>query len=715
MPLDALAIPEPPAMDGEPMREAHPETRQSTDKETIPARLLRWSDPLKTINVAEEIKRVDGNDSRITEIGMRVVEEAKLDDDTRSEWLTMSRTAMDLAMLVAKGKSYPWPNSSNVIYPLMSIAAVQFAARSYPAIVADQNVVRGVVFGDDDGKPLIDPNTGQQAVDPMTGEPLWELDALQEPIKPGILRDRADRIGEHMSWQLLQEQPEWEAETDTLLHILPIVGCAFRKSFFDHTEKRNAALLVVAKNLIINYSAKSVETAPRLTEIIELYPHEIEEQKRAGIFLDQDYGPPEGLTQDKDAPHKFYEQHRRLDLDGDGYTEPYVVTVHLASQKLARIVPRYDPEGVLFSRVTNKVSKIIPVHYYTKYDFLPNPDGGIYGLGFGQLLGPINQAVNSALNQIFDAATLQNTGGGFIGKGLSMHTGAVRLLPGEYKVVNAPGRTIRDAIVPLDHKGPSPVLFELLGFLVEAGKDVASIKDILTGDRMAANTPATTILALIEQGLKTFTAIFKRVHRSLKSEYDKAYRLNRIYLEESSRFLVGQQLKTVRRVDYLKGSAVAPVSDPKSVSDMQKIARAELLRQYRNDPLCDGMAILRRIFEAAGVDDIDELLKPNPSPDPTAMLKDKELQIKEMVGKAQALHYMASSVKALAEADEKVAETFGTWITTQLAVLQQNMEALDGGSGEEAAGPSGNPGGPGGPVPGMAPPPGNGALSALLG
>ena len=193
MPLDDLSITDPSAMGAEPMREAQPES-QSQDGESIDQKLLRWSDPRRTINIAEEIRKRQGGDGTLTEIGFRVMEETRLDETTRSNWLTMSKTAMDLAMLVAKKKDYPWPNASSVVYPLMSIAAVQFAARAYPEIIAGQNVVRGVVFGDDDGKPLIDPNTGQPAVGP-DGQPMWDVDDLGDQITPGILRDRADRIG----------------------------------------------------------------------------------------------------------------------------------------------------------------------------------------------------------------------------------------------------------------------------------------------------------------------------------------------------------------------------------------------------------------------------------------------------------------------------------------------------------------------------------------
>src|SRR3990167_592199 len=213
-----------------------------------------------------------------------------------------------------------------------------------------------------------------------------------------------------MSWQLLEEQPEWEEETDRLLTVLPIVGCEFRKSYFDPTDGRNVSVRVSAENCVINYWAKSVETAPRVSEIIRFYPYELEELKRAGLFRDVDY-MPDGATNDRSAPIEFIEQHRRLDLDQDSYEEPYTVTVHKATGKVARIAARYEPEGVMLRGSEDGqghvVAKIQPVHFYTKYDFLKNPDGGIYGVGFGHYLGHINISINTSLNMMFDAGHLQ--------------------------------------------------------------------------------------------------------------------------------------------------------------------------------------------------------------------------------------------------------------------------------------------------------------------
>lgn len=670
--------------------------------------LFRWSDPTRTINICEELLDRSDGEGLLGRIGQTCYRQYVIDDNSRDAWKRRTRRAMDLAtQIVGAKKTSPWPDASNIIYPMVSTAAIQFAARAYPAIIAGVDVVKGSIIGGDDGVPLRDPSTGEPIIDPETGEPAWQM-------PPGAKQARAQRIGDHMSWQLLDEQPEWEPETDRLLHILPIVGSVFRKSFFDAKEEHNTALLVLADHLVINYRAKSLETAPRITEEIKLYPIEIEEAQRAGVFLRHDFGMAQNGDGDEDAPHDFLEQHRRLDLDEDGYAEPYIVTFHKETTKVVRIVPRFDAEGIILGGVDKQVRRIVPVEYYTQYDFLPNPDGGIYGIGLGELLNPINEAVNTTLNQIFDAGTLQNSGGGFIGKGLSLHSGSVRFKPGEYKVVNALGSTVRDAIVPLQFPGPSSVLFQLLGLLIEAGKELASNTEVLSGTQSQANVPATTTLALIEQGLKVFTAVYKRIYRSLKSEFRKQFRLNRLYLTPQSQYRVRDEWRAIAQQDYVDGAGVAPVSDPSMVSDMQQLARAQFIRETMGHPLVDQREALMRLFKAAKVEDVDKLIKREEPTDPAVVAKAMELALRSIEVKARAVNQMAAAVKALAEADVKVNEDFRRWLPVQLDMMKQQMETLDddgtAGSGQPGTPGQGNP-----PVglPGMAAPPGNQAVPGL--
>lgn len=669
---------------------------QEEDKPDIQQhqKLLKYID---AVNIAEDL-----DDELLSQIGERVVKEYEIDDNSRSDWKNKTDQAMDLAMQVAKEKQFPWPKAANVIWPLMTTASIQFAARAYPAIVQNRNVVKGVVIGSDDGEPQIgqDGTPLVQVAPNGQAQPVWK-------VPPGIKQTRADGIAQHMSWQLLDEMPEWEPETDTLLHVLPIVGCHFRKSYFDPQEQRNMSLCVWAKKLVINYKAKSLETAPRITEELEFYPNEIETNFRSGIWLKQEFGPAKDAQDgDDDAPHQFLEQHRRLDLDEDGYAEPYIVTVHKDSHKVVRIVARYDADGIQFSQRTHKVVKIEPIHYYTKYDFLPNPDGGIYGVGFGQLLRPLNEATNTTLNQLLDAGTLQNTGGGFIGKGLSMNAGSIRFIMGEYKVVNVAGGTLRENIVPMQFPGPSSVLFQLLGMLIEAGKEVAAIKDILTGDTngTTANTPATTTLALIEQGLKVFTAIYKRIHRALKSELNKLYDLNRKYGDEKSQYKVGDTWKEITRQDYVLGSGVEPVSDPTMVSDMQRLGRAQFLMQFANDPFANGLEIRKRIMQAANIDNIDKILNEQPAPNPAIIAKGLELEQKGVEAharasllRAQEVQAYSQAIKNLADADAEVGDQHLQWLNLQLQAWEKQFEAAQTSADSE----SGQGGGmaPGSPAP----------------
>jgi len=655
------------------------------------AKLRRWSDPNQSANLCFEILERPGGEELLNRIGYTCRREYDIDEQSRSAWLQGYERSLKLATQVADAKTAPWVGASNVVYPLISSAALQFHARAYPAIVASPDVVKGVVVGPDTGKPKIDPQTGQPAQDPKTGQPVWE-------VEPGTKRARADRVSEHMSWQLLDEQPEWEEETDRLLMLLPIVGCVFRKVFFDPIEGRNCAIMVSAKDLCINVKARSMFSAPRLSEVTQLYPVEIAELERARTFLPHEYGASEGDVADVDAPREFIEQHRRWDLDDDGYPEPYIVTFHKLTNKVARIVARFDFEGVKWRG--DKVLKIDAVAMYQKYDFLPNPDG-IYGRGFGQLLGPINDSINSCLNQMFDAGTLQNTGGGFIGKGLSMHGGSLRFKQGEWKTVNAPGGAIRDAIVPLKFSGPSPVLFQLLGVLMQAGKELGAHAEVLTGNQSKGNVPAATTLALIEQGLKVYTAIYKRVYRALEGELDMLFRLNRLYLEDQAEYRRFDEWKQVTREDYAEGAGVEPISDPSMTTEMQKLARAEFLRPFATDPFCDPIAIRHRIFNAAHIDKPEELIRKQPLPNPQFVLKAAELANKLVGIKAKSIMEMARGVQALADAELSVAQAGGERAAAYLGFLEHELNKMklqvdQMGEGEEKGEPA---------YPGTAPPP----------
>jgi chaperonin GroES len=662
-PADAPAL----APDQLPALAAPPHTM--LPKPEILDKLRRWADPNQTVNICDEL------DPQIMgPLGMTVCRQRDIDEGSREKWVKDSKSAMELAMQISAAKDFPWPDASNVIYPIVSMAAVQFNARAYPAIVPDRNVVKGTVYGKDEGIPEMDPATGQPILGP-DGKPLRWV------VPPGAKRARADRIAEHMSYQLLEEMTEWQDETDRLLLILPIVGCAFRKSYFDSAERRPFSILTQAKDLVVNYWAKSMETAPRITEEMKFYPHEIETLMRKGVWRKVELGPESDGGDDEDAPRSFYEQHRLCDFDGDGYAEPYICTVHRDTQTIVRIQARYeDEEGVVqWSGRTGEIVKVEPTHYYTKFDFLPNPQGAIYGVGFGQLLKPLNESVNTALNQLFDAGTLQNTGGGFIGRGLSMQTGSVQRKLGEWKVLNVPGNKIREAIVPAPLVQPSDVLFKLLGFLVEAAKELGSNTELMSGQQKFANMPATSVLALIEQGSKVFTGIYKRVFRSETQEFDKLYRINRLYLDDVTGYRRGEEWREIERSDYEQGGSVQPVSDPSMVSDMQQLARAEFLKEFLNDPYFNGIEVRRRMLMAAKFAEVEQLLLKQMLPNPEIQLREREIQIKEIAVRSKAVADYAMGVLNLAKAGQADSEQHFRWLELQMAAIEKDIEAMNAG------------------------------------
>jgi chaperonin GroES len=340
-----------------------------------------------------------------------------------------------------------------------------------------------------------------------------------------------------MSYQLMEQMDNWEEDMDKLSIIIPIVGCAFKKTYYSGIKGQNVSELVLAQDLIVDYYAKSLEDATRITHRLSLTTRDIKERQLAGIYSDGTLHTPghsnltkisdeiDGLAEqepDEATPFTVLEQHRFWDLDGDGYEEPYIVTVEEESHKVLRIVARFDAKGITRSEVEEgeegqgEIIFIQPVHYFTKFPFIPNPDGGFYDVGFGTLLGSINSTIDTAINQLLDAGTLSNMPSGFLGRGIRLKAGNARFSPGEWKFVNTPGEDLRKGIVPLPINSPDSTVFQLLGLMIDAGQRLSSTVDMQVGENPGQNQKATTTMAVLEQGMKVFNSIYKRLYRSVK-------------------------------------------------------------------------------------------------------------------------------------------------------------------------------------------------------
>jgi chaperonin GroES len=540
----------------------------------------------------------------LDDLGKQIVQDYKDDEQSRSGWLDNYEAAMKIATQVYEKKSTPWENASNVRFPLITIGAMQFHARAYPALLPSKGVVQiGTVGIDVDGRK-------------------------------GLV---SKLIAAHMNYQFEYEMKEWEEDMDRLLITLPVTGCEFKKTYYDPQKGYNCSEYVRSTDLVVNYYAKSLEEAARKIHVLSMNENEIVEMQRAGLFLDVQLGEPIprddkvtkvidtsiGVTapgrQDSATPRKTLEWHGFVDLDDDDYKEPYVITVDEKTGKVLRIVARFFPQDIKRNS-DNAISKITPTEYFTKFDFIPNPTGGIYGIGFGVLLGPLNESANTLINQLVDAGTLSNRQSGFISRNLRIKNGAVKFSPGEWKEVNATGADLSQGIMPLPVREPSMVLFQLLNTLITAGERLTSTTDMMVGENPGQNQKATTTMAVLDQGQKVFTAIYKRIRRAMTKEFQKVFALNAYYLDENKTKILFDGEATMKKEMYNKDNMVVfPSADPNVSSSAEKAQTAQVLMQMIPMGGFNEYEIKRRALDALGITDPEALLlDPNtpPPPDP---------------------------------------------------------------------------------------------------
>lgn len=566
-------------------------------------------DLLEADNIAEMLSKED-QDS----IGRNAVEDYLLDKNSRFDWEKRMDEAMKLALQVVEAKSFPWPNASNVKFPLVTIAALQYHARSYPVLVSSPIVVRCRVAGED---------------------------------KTGELESKAKRVETHMSYQILEEDSDWEDQQDRVLITQPIIGCAFKKTYYDSLKGHNVSENILAKDLVVSYYTKSLETASRITHCLQLTQNDIYERVAAGQYLDVDLFSPKTVssdtlslskdkaqgttepTNDPSKPFDIIEQHLLLDLDGDGYEEPYIAVVDINSKTLLRLVARFFYPNITYGK-NDKILRIKGENYFTKYPFIPSPDGGFYDIGFGVLLGPLNSSINTLINQLIDAGTMSVTGGGFLSRGIKLRGGTQSFQPNEWKTVDSTGDDLRKGIMPLPVREPNQVLFTLLSLLINYGERIGGAVDILVGQNPGQNTPAETTRTMAEQGMKIFSGIFKRTYRSMKEEFRKLYRLNQLYMPKKVR--IGTLVITAE--DYNGDPRdISPAADPNMISESQRIHQATQLLQIANPAIGYNMyEVHKKFLDAMKISDMDKILPdpkgPNAMP-PFVPPKIQEIKLKE--------------------------------------------------------------------------------------
>jgi len=467
------------------------------------------------------------------------------------------------------------------------------------------------------------------------------------------------------------------------------VGTVFKKTYWDSIKKKVASDVILPKNLVVNYWAKSLKEAERVSQVIEMSPRLLKERQMSGVFLDEDLGtaptPQDAKNapaNDETTPFTIIEQHTYLDLDEDDYPEPYIVTFHLESAKVLRITARFDDTTMHYNE-DGKLAKIEPIEYFTKFGFIPNPDGSFYDLGFGVLLGPINESVNTLINQLIDAGTLNNLQSGFLGKGLKIRLGETKFQPGEWKAVNSLGDDLKKQIVPLPSKEPSNVLFQLMGSLITSGKELASVAEIFVGKMPGQNTPATTTMATIEQGMKVFTAVYKRIYRSLEEEFIKLFALNGTYLNPNT---YQETLDvTVGPDDFsAKQYKICPGADPTAVSQTEKLLKAQGLMEMLPLGILDPVKVGLRLLEAQEQPNYQELLNPQvaqtgalPPPPPNPKILESQAKV-EAIKQASAIKQQDAAFKQqLDQRDAQFKQAMAAQTADQDARHKQVLAALN--------------------------------------
>lgn len=608
----------------------------------------------------------DLDEEKVAEIGNRCKSDFLKDVEARNEKDERLKQAEKLAKQVIEKKTYPFDGASNVKYPLITKAVIEFNARVSPLICNNGEVVKIKTYGgedeiiEEDGKPVIDKETGVLKT---------EAD---------VKNNRAKKVRELMNW-LITDKTDWEDEKDRLTLVYALSGFAATKNYFDYGDSLPKSELVLPLSLYWE-EGKTFNKASRKSQIIRISHNQVVENMRMGIF-----SKVESILEDKETEnYDLIEMHTLIDLDEDGYKEPYIVVFEKESGEVLRIVARYTESDILRNR-KGEIARINPKEYFVYYEFMPCLDGSIYPLGLCDLLLFMNECINTNVNQLIDAGTLSNMQGGFISGNIRIKGGLQGFAPNEWKFVENAGLDISNNIVPLPTKEPSQTLFNLLGLLIDSGKEVGMLSDILNGD-VAQELRPTSVLALIEQGLSGFKAILKRLHRSLKEELKLYYDMIRDHLDDIKGFYPNSVLlRDVTREDFMDDCAIIPVSDEYYATSIEKAKRSEfyLSLTTMGNPFVNVEEATRRAFQTLGLENYSDLLvKPQPAqPDPTLQA---QLQLVMEQAKRLSVQNQIDFIRLNIEKMKADSEVANKTLDTQSMTVKRDAEAISAMANAEA-------------------------------
>jgi len=560
-------------------------------------------------NIAENL-----SDEKLKEIGSEVVEGYDVDRLDRSDWETKMKKAMDMALQNKKTKTFPWQNCSNIMMPVITEGIIQYNSRMYPALIPSSGLVKSRVIG-------YDPD--------------------------GEKNNSAIRVSKYMDYEILEDDG-WEEEMDRGFIVQPLLGNMYKKTYRDEHLNKNTSEMLSPNEFVCVNNAKSIEKSFRKTHFFDLIANELKSEQLQGNYLNVELGNPTKLNDEVDkesqrtsriddsTPYLILEQHTWFDLDEDGLMEPYIVTVEHKSRQVLRIVAGYNEEDI--TKEGEEVLNVRQEQYFTKYGFIPNPDGSIMDLGFGQLLGPINEQINNNINQLNDAGTLSNTGGGMIGRGVKIKGGKITRRMGQYTSVPTSGTDLARNVVHFPEVKPSPVLFNLLGMMMTAAQRLSSTLDSQVGENPGQNQKATTTMAVQQEGKRIFSGIYKRNHRALNKELKRYYYLNSIHLpasvylnvidglSEEEKTQIGEE---VFNKDFdLASVDIKPAADSKYTSEEEKMRKAQALIEMIPTGQVNPQVATKRALEAQEQPAIEEIMAMPEQAPPFEQIKlDREMSL----------------------------------------------------------------------------------------
>jgi hypothetical protein len=551
-------------------------------------------------NLAEVIDEQD-----LGRLGSELYQDTQSYKDSRADWEKAYTQGLDLLGFKYESRTEPFQGASSATHPVLAEAVTQFQALAYKELLPAEGPVRTQVIG---------------------------LDTPE-------IQDQADRVSEFMNYQIMDIMKEYEPEFDQMLFYLPLSGSTFKKVYYDETLGRAVSKFIQAQDIIVPYTANSIDDAESVVHVIKISENELRKQQVSGFYRDIELEASDELTQDTDVKSKerqlegvtmsgqtegvftLLECHVNLDLEGfedmnpqtgepTGIKLPYIVTIEEGSREVLSIRRNYLQNDPLKKKI----------NYFVHFKFLPG--FGFYGNGLIQMIGGLSRTATQALRQLLDAGTLSNLPAGFKQRGIRIRDDAQSIQPGEWRDVDAPGGNLRDAFMTLPYKEPSQTLLQLMGVVVQAGQRFASIADMQVGDGNQQAAVGTTV-ALLERGSRTMSAIHKRIYSSMKEEFKLLANVFKLYLPPEYPYDVVGGQRTIKQADFDDKVDIIPVADPNIFSQTQRIsiAQTELQLAMANPGIHNMYEVYRTMYSALGIRDIDRiLLKPDqPTPKDPAL------------------------------------------------------------------------------------------------